>query len=66
MQLRNLAVIGLVLGMMGCQTLGKPVTESTVDKELNKPAPSTSPPSSATQEQPRQGFEQESLKSQGP
>lgn len=56
----------LGLNVAGCQTMNHPVTEATVDRELNtRPAPN-SPPPTAAPEKPRPEFQQESPKSQTP
>ena len=55
-----------VLSIWGCQTLSRPVSETAVDQELTiTPTPNT-PPLDVTHEDPREGFKQESPKSQAP
>jgi len=49
-----------LLAVLGCRTLAKPVTETTVDQQLiAQPAPSPTPPEDA-EDEPRSGFHQES------
>lgn len=57
--------LGCLLGVVGCQMLRHPVTETAVDQELTTPSPTTTPPE-ASREEPRPGFEQESPKAQQP
>ena len=59
-------VVFAAITPMGCQTMGRPATETTVDKELiAHPSPST-PTAEEMEEEPRSGFHQESQKSQQP
>ena len=55
-----------LLSVWGCQTLGRPVTETAVDQELTTAPTPNRPPPEATHEEPREGFKQESPKSQAP
>lgn len=50
----------------GCQTLGKPISETDVDQALIVHPPPSTPPPEASSGEPRPGFEQESPKSQTP
>jgi len=56
---------GVALSALGCQTMGKPVSETDVDKEMTAPSPSELP-QGTTKDEARPGFEQESPKSQAP
>jgi len=55
-----------VLSVWGCQTLGRPVTETAVDEELTITPTPSKPPLDVSHEEPREGFKQESPKSQAP
>ena len=60
-------IIGIVcaLSILGCQTT-KPATETIVDQELTTQSTPNAPPTETVQGEPRQGFQQEPPRSQGP
>ena len=68
MRLLFCAIIGMAcaLSVAGCQTTPPPATETIVDQELTTQSTPNAPPPETVQGEPRQGFEQESPKSQAP